>query len=153
MAAKSDELVITRVFAAPRRRVFEAWVDPVDAARWWGPQGFTTIACEMDVRPGGAWLRRLRSPTGAEVSLTGIYREIVAPERLVFTMAIDDPESGRHPETVVTVTFAERDGKTELTLRETGFRTVETRDSHVNGWAGCLERFADHLADTATAAR
>jgi uncharacterized protein YndB with AHSA1/START domain len=149
MAARSSaatsssdrELVITRVFDAPRDLVFAAWTDPSSAARWWGPQGYTTISCEIDARPGGAWTRRLRSPEGREVFMRGIYREVVAPERLVFTLAIESD-----PETLVTITFADVGGKTELTLREAVFETVAARDSHVAGWAGALERLAAFLA-------
>jgi len=140
------ELVITRVFDAPRRLVFKAWTQPEHAARWWGPQGFTTISCEMDVRPGGAWWRRMRSPEGTEHRKRGIYREIVEPERLVFTYATEDAAGNSGHETLVTVTFADLGGKTRLTLRQAAFETADARDAHEGGWTGCLERFAEYLA-------
>ena len=75
------ELVVTRVIDAPRRLVFRAWTQPEHIARWWGPQGFTTIHCEMDVRVGGAYRFGMRSPQGTEHWKRGVYREIVEPER------------------------------------------------------------------------
>jgi uncharacterized protein YndB with AHSA1/START domain len=141
------ELVVTRLFDAPRPLVFKAWTQPEHAARWWGPQGFTTISCEMDVRPGGAWRRRMRSPDGIEHRKRGVYREIVEPERLVFTYASEELDGTVGPETLVTVTFAERGGKTRLTLRQAGFETATECTSHRGGWTSSLERFAEYLAN------
>ena len=143
---RDRELVITRVFDAPPSLVFKLWTRPEHAARWWGPQGFTTLSCEMDVRPGGAWRRRMRSPEGTVHVKRGVYREIVEPERLVFTYADEDADGRLGHETLVTVSLAEADGKTELTLHQAVFDTVAARDSHRGGWTSCLERFADHLA-------
>jgi uncharacterized protein YndB with AHSA1/START domain len=144
-AAAERELVITRVFDAPRRLVFKVWTAPEHLARWWGPEGFTTLACAMDVRPGGAWFRRMRSPEGSEHTKRGIYREIVAPERLVFTYADEDADGRLGPETVVTVTFEEHGLKTRLTLHQAGFETVTARDGHYGGWTSCMARFAEYL--------
>ena len=143
------ELVITRVLDAPRRLVFRAWTDPEQLARWWGPRGFTTIFSEADVRPGGAWRRRMRSSEGAECCGRGIYREIAAPERLVFTYAWEDADGNPGHETVVTVTFEALGDKTRLTLRQAVFETVTSRDAHDGGWSSCLDRFAEYLAATA----
>src|SRR5262249_33672413 len=122
------ELVITRVFDAPRRLVFKAWTEPGRLAQWWGPRGFTTPLCEMDVRPGGAFGFGMRSPQGTDHRLRGVFREIVEPERLVCTWAWEDEGKPGH-ETLLTVTFAERDGKTTLTLRQTVFESVASRDA------------------------
>ena len=137
----TTELVLKREVAAPRERVFAAWTDVAKAAHWWAPRGFATLSCEMDVRPGGAWRRRMRAPDGALITKHGVYREIAAPERLVFTYntegrGIDDPE------TLVTVTFAELGDRTRLTLRHTLFETDAQARDHEGGWTGCLERFA-----------
>ena len=96
VAARSvaDELVLTRDIAAPRERVFAAWTDARAASRWWAPQDFTPLSCEMDVRPGGAWRRRMRAPDGTVITKWGVYREVVAPERLVFTYSTES--AGRH---------------------------------------------------------
>src|SRR6266404_8544311 len=81
----APELVLTRDLAAPRAQVFAAWTDERLASRWWLPQNFTPLSCEMDVRPGGGWRRRMRAPDGTVVTKWGVYREVTAPERLVFT--------------------------------------------------------------------
>jgi uncharacterized protein YndB with AHSA1/START domain len=151
MDARSDavadrELVITRVFDAPRALVFQAWLDPKGALRWWGPKGCETVACEIDARPGGAWTRRLRTADGAEIRMRGVYREIAPPERLVFTIVHEYADGERTPEMVVTMTFADVGGKTRLTLHQAEFDTVARRDGHVAGWSSCLERLADYLA-------
>jgi uncharacterized protein YndB with AHSA1/START domain len=141
-------LVITRVLDAPRHVVFDAWVDQRQAAQWWGPRGFTTVSSEMDVRVGGAWRRCMRSPEGTEHRSRGVYREIVAPERLVFTFAWERGGSaGLGSETIVTLIFRDLgDGRTELRLHQAPFQSAEGRDDHRTGWSSCFERFADYLA-------
>jgi len=144
--AEERELVFTRIFDAPRSLVFRVWTAPEHLARWWGPKGFTTLSCAMDVRPGGNWFRRMRSPAGSLHTKRGIYREIAAPERLVFTYADEDEDGTLGPETLVTVTFEEHGAKTRLSLRQSGFETVSARDGHYGGWTSCMERFAEYLA-------
>jgi uncharacterized protein YndB with AHSA1/START domain len=93
------------------------------------------------VRPGGAWRRRMHAPDGALITKYGVYREVVVPERLVFTYNTE----GRGidgPETLVTVTFADLGGRTRLTLRHALFETDAQVSDHEGGWTGCLERFA-----------
>jgi uncharacterized protein YndB with AHSA1/START domain len=143
------ELVITRIFDAPRRLVFEVWTEPEHLVRWWVPRGFTTISGRMDVRPGGAWSRSMRAPDGSIIRKHGVYREIVAPERLVLTYISDDLAGNPGPETVVTVTFADLDGKTRLTLHQAGFESILAREAHHGGWTSCLERLAEHLSANA----
>src|SRR5882672_10981167 len=79
------EVLITRVFNAPRRLVFEAMTKPEHVKNWYGPCVFTLALCEIDLRPGGKWRYVLRAPDGSEHGFTGVYREIVAPERIVAT--------------------------------------------------------------------
>jgi len=144
--AAPPELVLTRVIAAPRALVFRAWTDAAHAARWWGPQGFTTLSCAIDARPGGRFRVGMRSPAGTSHWKQGTYREVVAPERLVFTYAWEDAAGRPGHQMLVTITFAEQDGRTRLTLRQTGFESVEFRDAHQGGWTSCLARFAADLA-------
>ena len=141
-------LLIRRVLDAPRELVFAAWTEPAQATQWWGPRGFTTASAEMDVRIGGAWRRRMRSPEGAEHISRGVYREIVPPERLVFTFSWEQGGAPGHgPETVVTLTFADLgDGRTEFVLRQEGFATVAGRDDHHRGWSGALDRLDGYLS-------
>ena len=143
------ELVITRIFDAPCRLVFKMWTEPEHLVRWWGPSGFTTISGRMDVRTGGVWSRSMRAPDGRVIRKHGVYREIVMPERLVFTYVTDDPVGNPGPETLVTVTFADLCGKTRLTLHQAGFASVLAREAHHAGWTSCLERFAEHLSANA----
>lgn len=111
------EIVLSRVFAAPRERVFQAWTDPAQASRWFGPKGFTTTTHEMDVRVGGRWRFDMTAPDGTVFTNRVVYLEIRAPELLVFDHGSDqDNDPGRFR---VTLTFdAQANGKTVLTLRQ-----------------------------------
>jgi uncharacterized protein YndB with AHSA1/START domain len=140
------ELVITRLFDAPRELVFRAWTEPDRAVRWWGPQGFTTAHYEIDFRPGGSYRVCMRSPEGIEHWQRGVCREVVEPERLVFTFAWEDAEGRPGHETVVTVDFAEVGARTRLTLHQAVFETVTARDLHQGGWASALDCLAEYLA-------
>jgi uncharacterized protein YndB with AHSA1/START domain len=140
-------LVITRVFDAPRDLVFQAWADPERARRWMGPRGYTATYQQQDARPGGAWRLCLRSDAdGRELWQGGVFREIVPPERIVFTFAWDAADGSRGHETLVTVTFAEYGGKTTMTFRQAVFESVAERDGHLGGWSSTFERLAEHLA-------
>jgi uncharacterized protein YndB with AHSA1/START domain len=147
-ASESDQrvLVITRVFDAPRSLVFKAWTEPERLMRWWGPRGFTMTLCEMDLRPGGAYRFHMRSPEGNESRRRGFVREVVAPERLVLSGAWIDAEGKPGHETLLTVTFADHGGKTELTLHHAVFESVTARDLHQGGWTSSLDCLADYLA-------
>ena len=89
MKPASSELVLTRELTAPRERVFAAWIDVKQASLWWVPRDFMPLSCEMDVRPGGIWRRRMRSPSGDVILKHGVYREVAAPERLVDRAWVD----------------------------------------------------------------
>jgi uncharacterized protein YndB with AHSA1/START domain len=110
---KEHELVLTRVFDAPRELVWKVWTDPKHVARWWGPHGFTNPVCELDVRPGGAIRIHMRGPDGTVYPMTGVYLEIVEPERIVFTSAALGADGNPMFEVLTTVTFAEQGGKTK----------------------------------------
>ena len=143
------ELWLERVFEAPRALVFQAWTDPTRATHWWGPQGYTTLLCEVDARVGGAFRVRLRSPKGSVHTKRGVYREVLAPERLVFTYAWDDAEGRPGPQTIVTVRFAAEGARTRLTLHQALFETVTSCDQHRGGWTSCLDRFEGWLGGRA----
>jgi len=139
------EVTITRVFDAPRALVFKAWTRPEHLSRWWGPHGFTVHVCEIDFRVGGGWHIRMRSPQGVEDRQRGVIRELVAPERFVFTYAFEDEHGTRGHETIVTVTFADAGSKTEVTIRQGIFELVKVRDEHIWGWGEALDNFAAYL--------
>jgi uncharacterized protein YndB with AHSA1/START domain len=141
----ADELVLTRDIAAPRERVFAAWTDIRQASRWWVPPDVTPLSCEMDVRPGGAWRRRMRARDGTVVTKWGVYREVAAPERLVFTYRTESA-GVIDAETLVTVTFADLGDRTRLTLRHTAFESDAARLDHQGGWTGVLERLSTFIA-------
>jgi uncharacterized protein YndB with AHSA1/START domain len=139
-------LVITRVFDAPRSLVFEAWTAKEHLDQWCAPRGFTIPWSEGELRPGGSWRSCMRAPDGTEYRLRGTYREIVQNERLVFTHTWEEDDGTLGPETIVTVRFADEDGKTRLTFEQGPFKSVESRDAHRGGWTECLERLAEHAA-------
>jgi uncharacterized protein YndB with AHSA1/START domain len=144
------EVVITRVLDAPRTLVFQAWTDPRHMAQWWGPRGFSNPVCELDARPGGAWHIVMRSPDGDEYPCNGIYLEVVAPERLVFTSTATDQAGRVILDGLTTATFTEHDGKTTLVLRTRMAalvkRAVPMLEGMQAGWTQSLERLADKMA-------
>jgi uncharacterized protein YndB with AHSA1/START domain len=148
--ATERELVLTRVFDAPRELVFRAWTDPKHMARWWGPKHFTNRVEQMDVRPGGAWRIIMCAPDGTEHPSQGVYREIVPPERLVFTNTAVDKDGNVIIDGFTTVTFADQDGKTKLTLETRGVAMVAYAAEYLKGmemgWTQSLERLAESLA-------
>jgi uncharacterized protein YndB with AHSA1/START domain len=134
------ELTITRVFDAPRELVFEMWTNPDHLAKWWGPAGFTAESCTVELVKGGGWRTCIRDADGVEHWATGTYHEIVRPERLVFSFAWEEPKGSPGHDTLVTITFTDHDGKTEMSFHQAVFESVESRDGHVGGW---VETFAD----------
>lgn len=125
-------LIIERVFKAPPDQVFKAWTDPEILVKWWGPEGFTTPECAMDVRPGGAWRTKMVGPDGAH-TVSGVYREIAPPKRLVMTWGWE-ADGQRGHETVVDVTFEPVSGGTRMRLVQSLFDSVGERDQHNMGW-------------------
>ncbi len=146
------ELVITRVLNAPRDLVFKVWTEPRHVAQWWGPHGFTNPVCEVDLRPGGALRITMRGPDGVMIPTGGTFREVVAPERIVFiSTAFEDEDGNPQLEVLNTVTFVEEvGGRTRLTLRAVVVRgTAEVAASLAGmeeGWGASLDRFAAEVA-------
>lgn len=155
---EEQELVITRVFDAPRDLVFKAWTERDRMMRWWGPNGFTLPVCNIDVRPGGAYLYCMRSPEGKEYWGKGVYREIVEPERIVCTDRFADEKGdtvspqayGMSPdwpeEALITVTFDEHGGKTRFTLQHAPLKPGAERDMCHQGWSESLDKLENYLA-------
>jgi len=159
-ATAGERLEITRVFDAPRERVFKAWTDPERVTCWWGPKEFTAPVARIDPRVGGHYVYAMRSPEGQDVWSTGVYRELVEPERIVATDSFSDAEGNVVPasdygmpgnwplELTVTVTFEEADGKTRMTLRHEGFPDAENRDMARAGWSESFDKLEACLAKT-----
>ena len=145
------ELVITRTFDAPRELVWKTWTDPKHVAQWWGPKDFTNPVCELDVRPGGAILIHMRGPDGVVYPMKGEFNEIVPPERLVMTNGAVEDEAG-NPQLVVvtTVTFAEHEGKTTLTVQAVVTKAAPEAEGALagmeEGWNQSLDRLANYVA-------
>jgi len=135
-----NELLITRIFDAPVSVVFQIWERRDHLIRWWGPKDFTCTSFELDFRPGGAWRACIVSDAYGENWMSGHYREIEKDKRIVFTFAWEGGRDQPGVETLVTVTFAEQDGRTVQTFHQVPFRSVESRDSHVGGWNECFDR-------------
>jgi uncharacterized protein YndB with AHSA1/START domain len=142
-AAAQKEVVITRVFDAPRRLVFAAWSSAEHLKQWWGPNGFTVPACDVEFRAGGKFDLCMRGRDGVDYWMRGAFREVVAPERIVFTSIIDEQAK---QEIVTTVTFAEAAGKTTLTVRQTVPVNPAMARGQRQGWTESLERLAAHVA-------
>jgi uncharacterized protein YndB with AHSA1/START domain len=152
-------LVIERVFEASRQKVWKAWTEPELVARWWGPGGFTAPVIKIDFRVGGKYLYCMRSPEGKDFWSTGFFREIVRPVRIVATDSFADEKGNIVPATyygmsqafaqelLLTVTFAEEDGKTKLILRHVGLPPGEHAKDAREGWSQSLDKLADVLAD------
>lgn len=141
------EIVMTRVFDAPRHLVFEAHTSCEHLSHWWGPRGYEIASCEMDFRPGGKWRILHRTPDGVEEhGFRGEYREIVPPERLVWTFEYEGFPGNI---SVETLTLEEHDGKTTLTVTSV-FDSVEARDAMLQsgmekGAAETWERLSEYL--------
>jgi uncharacterized protein YndB with AHSA1/START domain len=140
------EIVMTRLFDAPRELVFDAHTSCEHMSKWWGPRRYEVSSCEMDVRPGGAWRIVHSDPDGKEFPFRGEFREVVRPERLIWTF---EWEGMPGHISVETLTFEERDGKTLITGRSV-FDTVEDRDGMLQsgmeeGAAESYERLDEYL--------
>jgi len=162
-ASEDREFVITRVFDAPRDLVWKAWTEPERLMHWWGPKGFTMRVGTLDFRPGGVFHYCMRSPNGHDTWGKFVYREIVAPERIIFINSFADAEgnSVRNPfsptwplEILNTLTLSEHEGKTTLTLRGAPHNATEAErktfddahDSVQKGFTGTLDQLAEYLA-------
>ena len=154
----AGELVITRIFDAPRELVWKAWTEPERLMRWWGPKGFTSPVCKMDLRVGGKYLYCMRSPEGQDFWSTGVYQEIIPPEKLVVTDSFADEHGNVVPAThygmspdfplelQVTVTFEEHEGnKTKMTLRHVGMPAGQMSEMAQAGWSESFDKLAESL--------
>lgn len=151
MGAAPRELLLTRLFAAPRHLVFKAWTDAKHVARWWGPRGFTNPVCQWDARPGSPIRVDMTGPDGTVYPMGGVFHEVVEPERIVFTstahMSAEGPPAF---EVHNTVTFAEEAGKTKVTVHAVVVKAQPGTDQAFlgmrEGWGQSLDRLAESLS-------
>lgn len=144
-----DELLITRTFDAPPSVVFALWSSPEHMKRWMGPKNFTCPEATIDFRIGGTYRAMIRSAEHGENWFGGVYREIEQDRRLAFTFTWENEGPSAGVETLVTITFEERDGKTLQTFHQKPFRNVERRDSHVGGWSEAFDKAQAYAANIA----
>jgi uncharacterized protein YndB with AHSA1/START domain len=145
-------LTISRTFDAPRELVWRMFSDPVHLVRWWGPKGFTNPVCELDFRVGGRWYHVMRGPDGRDYPADSTFLEITPAERIVYRNRVVEAEAfGDNPPPSFrrTLTFAEANGRTTLTLFAE-FETLDQRDGarrrgFVEGTLESYDKLADHL--------
>jgi uncharacterized protein YndB with AHSA1/START domain len=143
MKPTEARLDLKRFFRASREAVYQAWTRPDLIKQWFAPGPMTTPLAEVDLRVGGGYRIQMRKPDGETHTTTGVYKEIVPNQRLVFTWGWEGPDRF---ETLVTVEFLEKDGGTELVLTHERFADTGSRDMHREGWEGCLASLERRLA-------
>jgi uncharacterized protein YndB with AHSA1/START domain len=143
----NDEITIERVFDAPRALVFEHWVEAEHVGAWFAPATFDVTACEVDARPGGSWRVTYRAPGAGDMHIEhGEFKEVASPERLVFTLINENGRGEVMLRSEVSVTFTERDGKTTMFFRQTGFASSKMRGGVADGWGSCFQKLDAQLA-------
>jgi uncharacterized protein YndB with AHSA1/START domain len=147
---KSERIVtLTRLFRAPRERVFAAWTRAEHLAHWFGPRGFTVPSCEADPRPGGALRVCMRSPRGEEFWVRGVFREFVPPERVLIWCVADDEAGDLALEETIDARFAEEASGTVLSLRASASgssaRARAMLEGMEPGWHQTIDRLGSHV--------
>jgi uncharacterized protein YndB with AHSA1/START domain len=154
MAAKASDarrtevrdFTLKRVLNAPRDLVFRAFVEPDRMRHWWVPRGFTMLSCKLDLREGGAWRMTIRADDSGTVQTeVGVYREIREPECLAFTHAWVRADGTLTQTTLVTVRFAARGERTEVSFRQEDFASAAACLSHEAGWSTSLAQLTEYL--------
>lgn len=140
-AAGTHTLHLKHQIAASRERVFRAFTEPEELAKWWAPEGFSEPSGEVDLRVGGLYRWSMRAPDGDMYVATGTFTEIEVPEKLVQTWQWEGDEDV----TRLTLLFHDRGGSTEVELLHEGFDEKARADKHEEGWNGCLQRVAGVL--------
>jgi uncharacterized protein YndB with AHSA1/START domain len=152
ISTRDDELLIEREFDAPPAFVFRLWEDRDHMLRWWGPEEFTAVELDWELTPGRPWRGAMTSKQHGLMRFAGVIRAVERDRRIVFTFQWD-AESGRDLDTVATVTFADRDGRTLQTFHQAPFSTVAIRDSHVGGWTSLFNKQQRYVEKVAIAER
>lgn len=143
-AAAPVSLRIARTFPAPREKVFKAWTEAQALKAWFAPSDkYVTRIPVLEPRVGGRYRIEMEFEGKAHV-VVGTYREVQPPEKLVFTWKWETEPA--HGETVVTIEFLDRGGRTEVVLTHEKFPSDAARDEHNKGWTGCLDRFGQYVS-------
>jgi uncharacterized protein YndB with AHSA1/START domain len=142
-------LVLRRTYPVSRERVYAAWTTPEIAAKFLGPREVTVLDVAMDPRVGGTYSITYRTPDGEEMTVTGIYREVRAPERLAMTWSwVEDDPADRH-ESWLSIDFTDLGGSTELVLTHERLASPESRDRHQSGWTSIVDELGALLRQSA----
>ncbi|MCC6574707.1 MAG: SRPBCC domain-containing protein [Planctomycetes bacterium] len=153
---KSKDLVIVRIFDAPRKLVWRAWTEPAHFKKWWGPKEFSCPTAKMDVRVGGKYHWAMRAADGNEHWSAGVYREVTPMDRLVYTSSFADAKGNLVPAThygmpdtipmemLVRVEFENEGSKTKMTITHSGLPTDIAAGATV-GWNSSLDKLAESL--------
>lgn len=140
--AGADESILRleRLIPSPPQFLFALWTEPDQLVRWWSPEGFETLVTELDTKPKGRWRTVLRAGDGRQEAVSGIYRVVEPPHRLVFTWAWENANGARDHESEVTVTFEPVPGGTRLVLLQQRFESKDSRDRHERGWSFSIDQ-------------
>jgi uncharacterized protein YndB with AHSA1/START domain len=141
----NEQLVIKREFVVPKSSVFAALTEHEHIKKWNSPKNLDVTFSEGELKVGGTYRYGMRSGKGPEFVLTGVYKEIDRPNRLVYTQS---QANGLSPETEITITLEEREGKTTMKFHHTGFPSQEFRDGAIRGWNEAFEKLESHLTLT-----
>ena len=146
MPADGLSLQLTRLFPAPRARVFEFFARPPLLAEWWGPRGFSIPSIDFVPRVGGSYRIEMQPPEGDAFELTGTFREVDPPSRLTFTFEWE-PADPDDEETLVQLAFEVTDDSTSVQLRQGPFKTEARRALHRDGWTESLDKLAELVTE------
>jgi len=147
---RDDELLIERMFDAPLPLVFRLWESRDHMLRWWGPENFTAVELDWALTPGRPWRGAMTSKQYGLSRFGGTVRAVEKERRIVFTFRWD-ADSGEERDTLVTVTFAERDGQTIQTFHQAPFSSVASRDGHIGGWNSLFNKQQTYVENIAVA--
>lgn len=153
---KQQDLVITRFFNASRERVWKAWTNCNDLKKWWGPKEYTCPDCTIDFRIGGKYVFSMQDEKGNKIWSTGVYTEIMKPEKLVFTDSFSDENgnivsseeygmTGVPLEMIISVLLEEENGKTKMTMTHAGLPAGEHHDGANIGWNTSFDKLEESL--------
>ncbi len=146
-AGARTDVLLKRVYDAPRSLLWKVWTDPKHVAKWWGPAGFTNPVCQWDARAGGKIFIEMRSPDGNSHPMSGVFLELVEPERISFNTSVPGPDGSIKFEVCTTATFVERSSNQTLVTLEARIIST-TEEGLINlagmrmGWTQSLERLA-----------
>jgi len=142
-----DELVIVKEFDVPKSLVFQVFTEHEHMKKWKGPKNYSVSFSESELKVGGKYRYGMQPVEGPEIVVTGEYKEIDRPDRLVYTQSrVITPDGGLSPETEISITLDEHEGKTTMEFHHTGFPAKEFRDGAIHGWTQAFEKLESHLA-------